>query len=83
MILTPGTAVSRRLIKAAKDKAQFYDLSAGRTTKAIILLEDGKLIGSAISPRTLAQRIHTSGTNQEEGEQEYEADETEGNHIDA
>lgn len=85
MILTPGTAVGRRLIKAAKDKSLYLDLTAGRTTKAIILMEDGKLIGSAITPRTLAQRIHTLGANEniEEGEQENEADEADSIHFDA
>lgn len=85
MILTPGTAIGRRLIKTAKSKSLFFDLTSGRTTKAIILLEDGKLIGCAITPRTLAQRIRTLGMNEntEEGEDENEADEAECIHFDA
>lgn len=52
------SASARRLSKAAKDAKTFLDLTAGRTTKALILLDDGKVYGCALTPRTIAQRIH-------------------------
>lgn len=52
------SANARRLSKAAKDEKTFLDLTAGRTTKALILLDDGKVYGCALTPRTIAQRIH-------------------------
>lgn len=57
-ILVPLSASARRLCKAAKDSRVFLDLTAGRTTKALILLDDGKVYGCALTPRTIAQRIH-------------------------
>lgn len=57
-ILVPLSASARRLCKAAKDTRAFLDLTAGRTTKALILLDDGKVYGCALTPRTIAQRIH-------------------------
>ncbi len=66
-ILTPGSACTKRMIKAAKENQRYLDLASGRTTKALILLEDGKLIGCALTPRTIAGRIHTTepGENSE------------------
>lgn len=57
-VLVPLSASARRLCKAAKDSRVFLDLTAGRTTKALILLDDGKVYGCALTPRTIAQRIH-------------------------
>ena len=71
VILVPGSANARRMIKAAKAKKAFFDLTCGRTTKAIILLEDGTLYGCALTPRTIAQRIQTN-INEETLEEETE-----------
>lgn len=57
-VLVPMSANARRLSKAAKDSRAFLDLTAGRITKALILLDDGKVYGCALTPRTIAQRIH-------------------------
>jgi len=46
-VLMPLSANAKRLCKAAKDGKVFLDLTAGRTTKALILLEDGKVYGCA------------------------------------
>ncbi|MBQ8615928.1 MAG: DUF370 domain-containing protein [Clostridia bacterium] len=42
VILIPGSASAKRLTKAAKEQKLFLDLTSGRTTKALILLDDGK-----------------------------------------
>ncbi len=58
-IVTPGSAAARRLIKRAKESNTFLDMTAGHAIKSLILLESGRLIGSAISPRTVAARIQS------------------------
>lgn len=79
-ILVPLSASARRLCKAAKDSRVFLDLTAGRTTKALILLDDGKVYGCALTPRTIAQRIHdviAEGESEDEDiKPEYEDPET-------
>ncbi|MBP3653701.1 MAG: DUF370 domain-containing protein [Clostridia bacterium] len=46
-ILMPLSSNARRLCKTAKDEKVYMDLTAGRATKALILLEDGKVYGCA------------------------------------
>ena len=64
-IVTPGSAAARRLIKRAKESNTFLDMTAGHAIKSLILLESGRLIGSAISPRTVAARIPVEADNPE------------------
>lgn len=72
-ILMPGSASARRLIKTSKEKKLFFDLTSGRTTKALILLDDDKLIGCALTPRTIAMRIQTNDSDElNEGENEHD-----------
>ena len=79
-ILMPLSANARRLCKIAKDEKVFHDLTAGRMTKALILMDDGKVYGCALTPRTVAQRIHNAiieGESEDEDiEPEYEDSET-------
>ena len=73
VILMPGSASSRRLIKTAKEKKLFFDFTSGRTTKALILLDDGKLIGCALTPRTIAARIQSADNDENsEGDIDHE-----------
>lgn len=74
-ILVPASAGARRLSRAAKDAGTYLDLTAGRTTKALVLMDNGKLYGCALTPRTIAQRIQTTANL--EGETDDEATEPE------
>ena len=47
------------MVKTAKDSNQFFDLTSGRITKSLILLDDGKLVSCALTAKTIAQRIHS------------------------
>ncbi len=83
-ILIPGSASAKRLIKAAKERQLYFDLTSGRTTKALILLDDGKLIGCALTPRTIAARIHVNESEENsEGESDNESIEPVGEAVDA
>ncbi len=82
-ILAPGSACTKRMIKAAKENQRYLDLTSGRTTKALILLEDGKLIGCALTPRTIVTRIHmTESEENSEGENDNESIESVGKDTD-
>ncbi len=74
-ILVPGSASAKRLVKATKESHQYLDLTCGRMTKALILLDDGKLVGCALTPRTIAARIHHYDSDDNEGETDNESDE--------
>lgn len=69
----PGSASAKRQIKAAKEQKLYLDFTSGRTTKALILLDDGKLIGCALSPRTIASRIQAIRADEiNEGDHDHE-----------
>lgn len=73
-ILAPGSANAKRLVKAAKADQYYLDLTSGRTTKALILLENGKLIGCALTPRTIAVRIQMNESEENsEGDDNHES----------
>ena len=73
VILMPGSASARRLTKTAKEKKIFFDFTSGRTTKALVLLDDGKLIGCALTPRTIAARIQSADNDENsEGDIDHE-----------
>lgn len=73
VVLIPGSASAKRLTKAAKEQKLFLDLTSGRTTKALILLDDGKQIGCALSPRTIASRIQSiTADENNEGDCDHE-----------
>ena len=67
-----------------------FDLSLGRTTKALILLDDGRVVSCALTPRTIGARIDAitgdgggEGEDQGEiqGENEEENEESEGESV--
>lgn len=68
----PGSASAKRITKAAKEQKLFFDFTSGRSTKSILLLDDGKLVGCALTPRTIALRILSSGEDIDEGEKDDE-----------
>lgn len=49
----------------------FSDLTSGRITKSLILLENGKVFGCALTARTIVQRVQdTDGAALDEGDDE-------------
>lgn len=68
----PGSASAKRLTKTTKELKQYYDLTSGRSTKSLLLMDDGKLVGCALTPRTIAMRIHFTGEDIDEGEKDDE-----------
>ena len=72
VILIPGSASAKRLTKVAKEQKLYLDFTSGRTTKALIMMDDGKIIGCALTPRTIAERIQARNNDMPEGEEENE-----------
>ena len=71
-VLVPASANARRLMKAAKEKKAYLDLTSGRATKALIMMDDGKVVGCALTPRTIAERIQAGNGAVPEGGEENE-----------
>lgn len=56
------TAQGRRLLKWAKDRPEgaYLDFTHGKSTKSLLLLEDGTICACAFSPPTVAGRLNSA-----------------------
>ncbi len=58
-IAVPGSAPIKRLIQESKANRAVIDMTSGRKTKAVILLDTGGIALAAIAPETIAGRVQT------------------------
>ena len=70
-IVSPESAPIKRIIQDARDSGQLIDPTYGRRTRAVIVMDSGHVILSAIQPETVANRFVQS----DEMEEEADADE--------
>ena len=56
-IVNPDSAPIKRLVQEAKDNKMSIDATYGRKTRAVIIMDSGHVILSAIQPETVAARI--------------------------
>ena len=56
-IVSPESAPIKRKIQENRDNAMMIDATAGRRTRAVIFMDDGHIILSALQPETLQNRL--------------------------
>ena len=56
-IMMPDSAPGKRLMQNAKKSGTAIDATHGRKIKACIILENGQLVFSALTPDTLLERF--------------------------
>ena len=56
-IVSPESAPIKRLVQEAKDSKMAIDATYGRKTRAVIIMDSGHVVLSAIQPETVAARI--------------------------
>ena len=56
-MVNPNAAPIKRFIQEAKEKGLTIDATAGRKTRAVIIMDSGHIILSAIQPETIASRL--------------------------
>lgn len=59
-IVSPISAPSKRMVQEARKNGLIIDMTNGRRTKAIIVLDTGCLVLAAIAPETVAGRVAAS-----------------------
>ena len=57
VIVSPGSAPIKRMIQAGKSKSLLIDLTSGRKTKAVIIMDSGHIVLVALNPETIASRL--------------------------
>ena len=55
-IVSPESAPIKRIISDVRDKGQLVDATYGRRTRAVIIMDSGHVILSALQPETVAGR---------------------------
>ena len=56
-IMSPDSAPIKRLIQDSRDKNVLIDLTYGRKTKGVIVLDSGHVVLVALQPETIAARL--------------------------
>lgn len=57
-IISPEAAPVKRLVQSCKDSGMAVDATCGRKTKAVLVMESGHLMLSALLPETIAGRAN-------------------------
>ena len=65
-IVSPDSAPIKRLVQDAKDSGRVIDVSCGRRTRAVIITDSEHIILSAIQSETIANRLYTNDSDDEE-----------------
>ena len=55
-IVSPDSAPIKRMIQEVREKGLLIDASFGRSTKAVIVMDSGNVVLSALPPETIAAR---------------------------
>lgn len=56
-IVSPDAAPIKRLVQEAKDSKMAIDATYGRRTRAVLVMDSGHVILSAVQPETVAGRL--------------------------
>lgn len=58
-IVSPDGAPVKRLVQKAKEEGRVVDATQGRKTKAVLVMENGMVVLSALMPETIAGRVQS------------------------
>ena len=67
-IISPESAPIKRIIQEARDKGMLVDATYGRRTRAVVVVDSGHIILSAVQPETVANRLVAQTGDSEEEE---------------
>ena len=67
-IISPESAPIKRIIQEARDKGMIVYATYGRRTRAVVVVDSGHIILSAVQPETVANRLVAQTADSEEEE---------------
>ena len=65
-IVSPESAPIKRMVQEAKDNKTSVDATYGRKTRAVLIMDSGHIVLSAIQPETIAARIEGDAKKEQE-----------------
>ena len=71
-IVSPESAPIKRMVQEAKDNKTAVDATYGRRTRAVLIMDSGHIILSAVQPETVGGRIDKAISQDEINEQLWE-----------
>ena len=64
-IVSPESAPIKRLVQESKDNKTVIDATCGRRTRAVLIMDSGNIILSAVQPETVAGRLEDRALTEE------------------
>ena len=58
-VISPDSAPVKRMVQEAREASRVIDATAGRRTRAVIVMDNGFIVLSALQPETIAGRIQS------------------------
>jgi regulator of extracellular matrix RemA (YlzA/DUF370 family) len=58
-IISPESAPVKRIIQESRDQGTLIDATYGRKTRAVLIMDSGQVILSAVQPETISHRLLT------------------------
>ena len=55
-VVSPDSALVKRLVKEARERGMLIDASYGRSTRAVLVMDSDHVVLSALTPETVASR---------------------------
>ncbi len=69
-IVSPESAPIKRIVQDARDSGRLIDATYGRRTRAVVIMDSGHVVLSAIQPETIAGRLSARGKEEDELDKE-------------
>ena len=68
-IINPESAPVKRIVQESRDRGQLIDATYGRKTRAVLIMDTGQIILSAVQPETISHRLLTKDIVSAESEE--------------
>ena len=62
-VVAPGSAPTKRLFQEGRARSAVLDMTNGRRTKAVLIVDSGHIVLAAINPETVAGRLSSFRQN--------------------
>lgn len=59
-MVSPTSAPTKRMVQQGRDNGVLVDMTNGRRTKAVLIMDSGHIVLAAIAPETIAGRLVAS-----------------------
>lgn len=56
-VVAPDSLPIRRMLREARQRGTLVDASRGRKVKAVLIMDNGTVVASALHPSTIARRL--------------------------